>query len=179
MIQTPDAALKLCSKRGDIKQGGPVHLSPRSLDSHSADPDDTRLISSPYTNINNQLDLTTLDQASRLLAFALSILRPVRTDYANASYTDAFNWLEVFQLLASLCQQVGFQWVDRHFHVVVFRSQLREGINRDRLGLLDQKSHEEACASGGLLKYWFGSPDQERRNLATCKSCLIRNRVLC
>jgi hypothetical protein len=34
---------------------------------------------------------------------------------------------------------------------------------------LDYESHREACESGGLLKYWFGGPSEERRNLATCK----------
>jgi hypothetical protein len=33
---------------------------------------------------------------------------------------------------------------------------------------LDAFSHQEAMASGGLLKYWYGVKDQSRRNLATC-----------
>lgn len=34
--------------------------------------------------------------------------------------------------------------------------------------LVNRHSHAEATQSGGLLKYWFGVPDTEGRNLATC-----------
>ena len=34
--------------------------------------------------------------------------------------------------------------------------------------LVNRRSHAEATQSGGLLKYWFGVPDTEGRNLATC-----------
>jgi hypothetical protein len=44
---------------------------------------------------------------------------------------------------------------------------------------LDYESHAEACESGGLLKYWFGKADGERRNLATCKFCSIAAGVIC
>lgn len=130
----------------------------------------THLISSPYPDFANQLRLEDLEAPFRLFAFALSILRPIREDYATAPYLDSFNWSEVFALLRSLCERTGFHWKELGFYVVIFRSKLLEGADRERLGLLDQKSHEEACQSGGLLKYWFGSTNGERRNLATCKS---------
>ena len=107
----------------------------------------------------------------QLFAFALTALKPMRPDYATAPYLDSFDWPEVFALLRTLCKRVGYQWDERRFYVVIFRSKLHAGIDRERLGLLDQMSHQEACASGGLLKYWFGSTDGELRNLATCERC--------
>lgn len=52
--------------------------------------------------------------------------------------------------------------------IVVFRSQVPPTTSRHALGELDQRSHAEAMKSGGLLKYWFGMPDADGRNLATC-----------
>ncbi|USW56788.1 hypothetical protein Slin15195_G101070 [Septoria linicola] len=128
----------------------------------------SRLVSSPYANIENQLVLEDVETPYRLFAFALTALKPIRDDYATAPYLESFNWPEVFELLRELCKQVDFEWKELKFYTVIFRSVLLPGIDRDRLGLLDQKSHEEACASGGLLKYWFGSCDGDLRNLATC-----------
>ena len=127
------------------------------------------MISSPYSDLENQLLLQELDLANQLLALALTALRPTREDYATAGYLESFNWPEVFALLRSLCKKYNHDWRQQYFYVVIFRSKLKEDIDRDRLGLLAQKSHQEACASGGLLKYWFGSPDESRQNLATCK----------
>jgi len=42
---------------------------------------------------------------------------------------------------------------------------LDERLEREEL---DEGSHAEATKSGGLLKYWFGMPDEDGRNLATC-----------
>ncbi|CAN9330742.1 unnamed protein product [Alternaria alternata] len=61
-----------------------------------------------------------------------------------------------------------YEWKETSFYVVVFRSQLKEDIDQEWLYRLDEESHREACESGGLLKYWFGKGDEERRNLATC-----------
>lgn len=132
----------------------------------------SKLISSPYPDIENQLNLPTLPEPSRLFALALTSLSPTRPDYATAPYLESFNWPHVFALLRALSQKANHQWQRTEFYVVIFRSKLNEVIDRERLGLLDQMSHQEACASGGLLKYWFGSPNGERRNLATCKCFL-------
>jgi hypothetical protein len=176
---------KIESEQHDLKTTPLQAAAPRSLqtnhrvsgkgvDAHAAiDLNATHLISSPYPDLANQLHLKDLEQPFRLFAFALSILRPIRDDYATAPYLESFNWHEVFALLRSLCEQTGFEWKEFGFYVVIFRSKLLKDADRERLGLLDQKSHEEACASGGLLKYWFGSTDEKRRNLATC---LWRNR---
>lgn len=132
------------------------------------DLDTTHLISSPYSNSANQLQLSPLDLQSRLFAFALTALKPIRSDYATAPYLESFNWPEVLSTLRTLCLQAEIQWEKQDFYVVIFRSKLLADADRVRLGELDQKSHEEACTSGSLLHYWFGSTDTERRNLATC-----------
>jgi len=130
--------------------------------------DATYIVSSPYSEVQNQLDLRPLDQPTRLFAMALSYLTITRPDFRLAPYLDSFNWPIVFSTLRALCLLSKLRWHTQEFYVVIFRSKLRHGIDRRRLGELDQKSHEEACASGGLLKYWFGSCDDEMRNLATC-----------
>ncbi|BAE64203.1 hypothetical protein AFCA_010497 [Aspergillus flavus] len=126
------------------------------------------LITSPYNDPKHLLDLKTLDTPNQLLAKALTILRPIRDDYATAPYTESFNWQAVFNFLRDLAQTNGYRWETQHFYVVVFRSRLQADIDKQRLHDLDAYSHQEAVASGGLLKYWFGTKDGERRNLATC-----------
>ncbi|SMY27929.1 unnamed protein product [Zymoseptoria tritici ST99CH_1A5] len=128
----------------------------------------THLISSPYSDALNQLHLPSLSLPSRLFALALTALRPIRPDYATAPYLESFNWTDVFALLRILCHRSNHEWKASEFYVVIFRSKLLETADRERLGLLDEMSHREACESGGLLKYWFGSTDGQRRNLATC-----------
>ncbi|KAJ5995402.1 hypothetical protein N7481_002379 [Penicillium waksmanii] len=129
---------------------------------------DTRLISSPYNDIPHLLDLETLDTQSRLLALALASFTSIRPDYATAPYIENFNWDEVFNLVKSFADAEGHSWTAQTFYVVAFRSILLPGVDNDHLHALDAYSHQEAVASGGLLKYWFGTKDEERRNLATC-----------
>ncbi|KAE8353269.1 hypothetical protein BDV28DRAFT_148213 [Aspergillus coremiiformis] len=138
------------------------------LPHESAAPQSDLLIASPYNGPKHLLDLKTLDHANRLLAKALTILRPIRNDYATAPYTESFNWQVVFDFLRGLTQAEGHRWEKQRFYVVIFRSQLRADVDNQRLHDLDAYSHQEAVASGGLLKYWFGTKDDERRNLATC-----------
>jgi hypothetical protein len=136
----------------------------------------THIKSSPYDDPLNFLRLTDLDQPLRLLALALTQWKAVRPDYAMAPYMSTFNWDEVFETLRALCDQSGIQWQRTELYVVIFKSKLRPDADRARLGELDQMSHQEACESGGLLHYWFGSCDGERRNLATCTLLLsVRN----
>jgi hypothetical protein len=127
------------------------------------------LISSPYNNPGHYLDLTTIPLPSLFLAKALTALQPVTADYATAVYTDALNFDRVLAVLQRLVHSAAFDWKETHFYVVVFQSRLKEGIDQDWLYKLDYESHREACESGGLLKYWFGRADGERRNLATCE----------
>lgn len=129
----------------------------------------TNLISSPYNNPGHYLDLTSLPLPSLLFAKALSALAPTRPDYATAPYASSLNFSAVLSVLRSLAADAGTVFPASSFYVVVFRSQLKEGIDGDWLYKLDYESHREACESGGLLKYWFGRGSGERRNLATCE----------
>jgi hypothetical protein len=130
---------------------------------------DTRLIASPYNDIPHLLDLETLDTQSRLLALALASFKTIRPDYATAPYIENFNWDEVFGLVKTFAKAEGHKWTAQTFYVVAFRSILLPGVDNDHLHALDAYSHQEAVSSGGLLKYWFGTKDGERRNLATCE----------
>jgi hypothetical protein len=139
-----------------------THQSPTPLLS-------SQLISSPYNNPGHYLDLTTLDAPNLLLAKALTALKPLRADYATAPYTEALNLSSVVNLVRKFAVDEGHEWKEQVFYVVSFRSKLKEVIDNELLYKLDYESHREACESGGLLKYWFGGPSGERRNLATCK----------
>jgi hypothetical protein len=139
-------------------------LSPglfRSVDNH--------LVSSPYNSPTHLLDLNRLSLQDRIFALALTALRPIRKDYATAPYELSFNWEEVLGIVRGLATVIGFNWTSREFYTVIFRSLLKEDCDRVYMTDLDSHSHEEAVVSGGLLKYWFGTCNKERRNLATCK----------
>ena len=128
----------------------------------------THIKSSPYDDPLNFLRLTDLDQPLRLFALALTQWKAIRPDYATSPYMSTFNWDEVFEILRGFCDKSGIQWQRTELYVVIFTSKLKVDADRARLGELDQMSHQEACASGGLLHYWFGSCNEQRRNLATC-----------
>lgn len=76
--------------------------------------------------------------------------------------------------LRTLSRDEGYTWKKTEFYVVSFRSRLSPDADPDKLFQLDAFSHQEAMASGGLLRYWYGVKDQDRRNLATCMSSLFR-----
>ncbi|KAI9781544.1 MAG: hypothetical protein M1816_002259 [Peltula sp. TS41687] len=126
------------------------------------------LTTSPYTDQTHLLDLSTVNRHCQLLARALTVMTSIRTDYATAPYIEAFNWEEVMTNLRWLLKEEAYEWSQRSFYVVVFRSQIPPTTDRSHLSLLDRASHEEAVKGGGLLKYWFGVPDGAGRNLATC-----------
>ncbi|KAF1809336.1 hypothetical protein P152DRAFT_461520 [Eremomyces bilateralis CBS 781.70] len=132
-----------------------------------------RLIaSSPYTDEAHLLDLDRLELPSRALALALQSMEATSESYATTPYLEAFNWPAVFQRVQqeTLNESTAAEknlW-DWSFYVVVFRSIISPTVDRDLMFLLDKESHREASESGGLLKYWYGSPNAESRNLATC-----------
>lgn len=109
-----------------------------------------------------------LDHQNQLLAIALVHLTSATSSYATTTYSVALNWPTVFSELKQLSLQYNHNWTEAEFYVVEFRSKLKPRIDNELLFKLDKESHREATASGGLLKYWFGEPDNERRNLATC-----------
>jgi len=130
--------------------------------------DENFLVVSPYDEKPHLLDLRTLNTANQLLAKALVGLKCQRDDYATAPYPSIFNWSEVVDLVHQLAKTSNFQWEETSFYIVVFRSRIPPTTVYADLGVLDKAAHVEATESGGFLKYWFGSPDQEGRNLATC-----------
>ncbi|POR34509.1 Uncharacterized protein TPAR_05282 [Tolypocladium paradoxum] len=131
-------------------------------------PEERFLIQSQYSEKEHQLDLETLDHENATLAKALAPLRATRDDYATAPYTESFNWSEVMSELRQIAKASGKGFKEASFYIVAFRSQIKPSTEYSHLGELDKAAHAEAVASGGFLKYWFGSPDPELRNLATC-----------
>ncbi|KAI0882991.1 uncharacterized protein GGS22DRAFT_190966 [Annulohypoxylon maeteangense] len=125
-------------------------------------------VQSPYTEREHLLDLRTLDVENALLARALAGMRCLRSDYATSPYAETFNWDEVIENLIQLVQQHEYRWKETSFFIVAFRSQIPPTTVYEDLGALDKVAHAEAVASGGFLKYWFGHPDKDGRNLATC-----------
>jgi hypothetical protein len=87
----------------------------------------------------------------------LDDLRPIRDDYAVAPILESFNWSEC---LASV---EGADW-----YLVAFRS-VRNGNADDWLLYeLDALAHEEAISHTGLVHYFGGELDAERRCLSFC-----------
>ncbi|OAP64016.1 hypothetical protein AYL99_03243 [Fonsecaea erecta] len=123
---------------------------------------------SPYLEPEHLLDLNTVDTPNRLLALASTQLEPASGDYATVPYEEAFDWSNFMATLKALAAKEGYRWTRQEFYVVEFRSKLKKNIDVDLLFKLDKQSHVEATQSGGLLKYWYGVPDADRRNLATC-----------
>jgi hypothetical protein len=126
------------------------------------------LVASPYLEQPHLLDLNTLDPQDRLFAIALSSLKLATEDYAIVRYEEVFDFEALMTLLKSLADRQGIQWRRQDFYVVEFRSTLKPEHDNERLFFLDRESHKEAVASGGLLKYWYGVPNPDRKNLATC-----------
>ncbi|KDN45943.1 hypothetical protein K437DRAFT_111865 [Tilletiaria anomala UBC 951] len=72
----------------------------------------------------------------------------------------SFNW----SALPALSPSSAREW-----YGVAFRSARRPGSASDTLYAADRWAHEEAVASGGLLFYWYATPDARTgENLATC-----------
>lgn len=143
-----------------------INILPPSTDSNHRN--SQWLVASPYLDHSHSLDLGTLEPQARLFALALSHLRLATPDYAVVRYEDVFDFDALMSKLRSLANQAGVQWMRQDFYVVEFRSKLKHEYDGDRLAYLDKESHKEAVASGGLLKYWFGVPNVDQQNLATC-----------
>jgi hypothetical protein len=129
---------------------------------------DTKIIASPYNDANHLLDLNSLGVEDRILSLALTTIRPVKQDYATLELVDGLNIAEVNEMIQRLCSSLNLIWTSRSYYLVIFRSHMKQEYNQTRLFELDKHSHEEAIQSGGLLKYWFGTVNEHRRNLAFC-----------
>jgi hypothetical protein len=128
------------------------------------------LISSPYNQDEHLIDLRKLSKNASLFAQALTTIKPTYENYACMPFKECLNWDHVLDSLRILVnKEDGFQWQESNFLIVEFRSTMREDASTEEQGMLDGESFAEACASGGLLKYWYGEPDAKRRNLASCE----------
>ena len=126
------------------------------------------LVVSPYTSRSHLLDLTSVSKPNQFMALALTAMEPIRDDYATSPYADSFDWAAILARVRSLADSESYYWHEQTFYAVIFRSQVLPTTDRSHLGALDERSHAEAMESGGLLKYWFGKPNSDGRNLATC-----------
>lgn len=137
-------------------------MSSTAIVSSNGNEEKQLIVSSPYPN--HLLDVTRLDKSAHEVAVVLQNLRP-NEGYLDLPYEQAFNWSDVFSNLSNNFEAANF-------YVVVFRSQLAVSSVGSpiliELYSLDEQAHCEANKSGGLLKYWFGTPSGDRRNLATC-----------
>lgn len=130
------------------------------------------LQASPYSDLTHHLDLATLDKPLQLFAKALTNMRCITQDYATAPYPQAFNWDSIVDVFSRsmLAEQPDAAPDDLDLYVIVFRSRVNKSADIELLGQLDKAAHLEAVDGGGLLKYWFGTPNDLGRNLATCES---------
>ncbi|KAK2463291.1 hypothetical protein APHAL10511_004946 [Amanita phalloides] len=120
---------------------------------------DPPLIERPFPPLVTETRLPDIDPASLSLHKALHAFRPSTPRYAEAPYEEAFNWLELF-----LPEDEEREW-----YCVVFRSKREAGSNSELLYEADKLAHEEAVRNGGLILYWYGTPDSATgMNLATC-----------
>lgn len=155
-----------------IKKHAPVTALLEAKTSQDDDLSPMWLTASPYHGKEHLLDLRTLDLPNRLLALALTGLQVATQEYASVTYEEAFDWTALMAQLRVLVAETGFSWTRQEFYVVEFRSKLLPRIDNDLLFKLDKESHREATQSGGLLTYWYGKPNSNRRNLATCEYTL-------
>jgi hypothetical protein len=87
----------------------------------------------------------------------LDDLHPIREDYAIAPILASFNWRECLD---------GVEGVD--WYIVAFRSVRADEADDVVLFELDERAHEEAIAHSGLLHYFSGDLDDQRRCLSFC-----------
>jgi hypothetical protein len=129
------------------------------------------LQTSPYSDPTHLLDLNSLAKPLQLFAEALTSMRLVTHEFATAPYHKAYNWDSIADIYSRSmrAEQPDGIIESQHFYVIVFRSRVNKHADRQLLGELDRAAHLEAVEGGGLLKYWFGSPNEVGRNLATCK----------
>lgn len=118
---------------------------------------------SPYSDL--RLDLCLLSPVHAEVAKRLQNLSPRGYNYhLDKPYSEAFNFQECL---------TDFQHDTVQLYVVVFRSTIHsEAVSTDLFKRLHKQDHESYIEAntqvGGLLKYWFGVIDENRRNLATC-----------
>src|SRR5262249_21242745 len=98
-------------------------------------------------------------------------LVPVKAGYRTAPILEAFNWSYTLEPV-----ECG-RW-----YLIVFRSKRRADVDGAMLRHHDDLAFAEALRSGGLLRYYKGGLDRERRCLSLCvwdrrRSAEVANRV--
>ena len=133
------------------------------------------IVSSPYIGKRNLLHLGKLERPYQLVAYALlSFSLRLDKNYAFDEYEDIFNLEEIRALVEQYSLQINYRFPGITAYVIAFCSSLKDEVRksatcRKELADIDTHAHAEANESGGLLKYWFGVPeDLHGRNLATC-----------
>ncbi|KAK6461223.1 hypothetical protein DFJ63DRAFT_218971 [Scheffersomyces coipomensis] len=130
--------------------------------------------SSPYHEKSHWLDLTTIPQNYQIVSLALQSFHPIIPNYAFETYYESFNIEQIVELSKQYSKDLDYTFPKTEIYVIAFRSILHEPVQtsiekRQFLGKIDKESHLEATESGGLIKYWFGTPDDSTgQNLATC-----------
>ncbi|MDB5184977.1 MAG: hypothetical protein JWN38_785 [Candidatus Saccharibacteria bacterium] len=94
----------------------------------------------------------------------LGEFKPLVSDYARRPITEGFDWPAITRNLKSTrVPAVRFP-----LYLVVFRSQLLEGADVERLAERDLGAHEAALRSPALLHYFTGEADDQGYNLSFC-----------
>ena len=135
--------------------------------------------------------LPKIDEASRDMWVALHSLRPLSNNYSGDTgnppgHDRPTNVVRKCPFSTSKSRSEStaltlvrnlFNWTSLRlpaetsgiFYGVVFRSKRAPGSESTNLYQADKLAHEEAVTSGGLLMYFYGSPDPDTGvNLATC-----------
>ncbi|ORX34235.1 hypothetical protein BD324DRAFT_173468 [Kockovaella imperatae] len=100
-----------------------------------------------------------LDRPSMILQQTLEGFRASSSRYATERYDIAFNWTDLEGLPLDM---------HREWYCVVFRSKRKASSSNLSLYSADRAAHYEAIEGGGLIMYWYGEPDDQGQNLATC-----------
>lgn len=130
--------------------------------------------SSPYGDKEHWIELEREPTNYQIVSLALQSFTATTSKYAFEPYEKSFNIDEIIDIIKDYCKQLNYQFPQTSIYIIAFRSILYEEIRnssekRQVLAQVDKASHYEANQSGGLLKYWFGVPDDEfGQNLATC-----------
>ncbi|KAI6216804.1 hypothetical protein M3Y99_01798700 [Aphelenchoides fujianensis] len=91
---------------------------------------------------------------------ALPHFKAITRDYFYQPLESSFNWDETAERLGLDKEGTWF--------IVAFRSVRRADACGKTLYQADAQAHQEAIESGGLLKYWYGTLDDQRQCLAMC-----------
>lgn len=91
-------------------------------------------------------------------------VEPIVADYAEADIAEAFDWKQIIRRA-----KAGRDLDDtKPWYLVVFRSQLMDGVDTSSLLEHDARAHEAALESTALIHYYADVPDEHGRALSFC-----------